>query len=61
MYFTITLHVYFITDQTLTNMQPHLVNVVQHGTALAGQAGAQFAKNLGTQVLSGLQQTPQEA
>ncbi|XP_063426007.1 uncharacterized protein LOC134709793 [Mytilus trossulus] len=50
-----------ILHQTLTNMQPHLVNVVQHGTALAGQAGAQFAKNLGTQMLSGLQTTPQEA
>lgn len=42
------------TDQTLTNIQPHLVNIVQHAGQAAAQSAATLATNLGQSVLNAL-------
>jgi hypothetical protein len=43
-----------LTDQTLTNMQPHLVNIAQHAGQVAAQSAGALATNLGQTVLGAL-------
>jgi len=43
-----------LTDQTLTSMQPHLVNIAQHAGQIASQSAGQLATNLGKVVLNAL-------
>ncbi|XP_052058793.1 uncharacterized protein LOC127699097 [Mytilus californianus] len=50
-----------VLHQTLVNIKPHLVNVVQHGTALASQAGGQFVNHLSSHLLSSLGAATPEA
>ena len=43
-----------LTDQTLANIQPHLVNIVQHAGQVAAQSASTLATNLGKSVLNAL-------
>ena len=45
---------FVLTDQTLANIQPHLVNIVQHAGQMAAQSAGTFATNLGKTVLNAL-------
>ena len=45
---------FMLTDQTLTSMQPHLVNIAQHAGQIAAQSAGQLANNLGQTVLGAL-------
>ena len=45
---------FMLTDQTLTNIQPHLVNIAQHAAQIAAQSAGQLATNLGKSVLNAL-------
>jgi hypothetical protein len=40
-----------IADQTLSNMQPHLVNIAQHTGQVAAQYAGALATNLGKSAL----------
>jgi len=45
---------FMLTDQTLTNIQPHLVNIAQHAGQIAAQSAGTLATNLGKSVLNAL-------
>ena len=45
---------FMLTDQTLTNIQPHLVNIAQHAGQIAAQSAGTLATNLGKTVLNAL-------
>lgn len=43
-----------LADQTLTNIQPHLVHIAQHAGQIAAQSAGALATNLGKSVLAAL-------
>ena len=43
-----------LTDQTLANIQPHLVNIAQHAGQIAAQSAGTLVTNLGQSVLNAL-------
>ena len=45
---------FMLTDQTLTNIQPHLVNIAEHAGQIAAQSASTLVTNLGKSVLNAL-------